>query len=80
MSEKTAWFPVKIKPVRPGMYEAREKGTRLCMDVHWRKLTDSKHFDWYVDKGFLGPFHLWECVSHKITSWRGLTARAEGLT
>lgn len=74
MSAKlTAWFPVSIKPKRPGEYEARERRTRNRIAAHWRKLDDTNYYDWYVYKGQLGPFALWECVSHKITSWCGLT-------
>jgi hypothetical protein len=68
----TPWFPISMKPKRPGEYEAREKRTRRHIPVYWRKLDDTDHFDWYVDKGYFGPFHLWECVSHSITSWRGV--------
>jgi hypothetical protein len=71
-TELTAWFPVSMKPKRAGEYEGRERRTRQRIPVHWRKLDDTDHFDWYVHKGFLGPFSLWESVSHKITSWRGL--------
>jgi hypothetical protein len=74
---RTEWIPIAIKPVRAGPYEARERRTRCVIsDVHWRKLTDTDHYDWYVFKGILGPFAMWECVSHKITSWRGLTEKS----
>jgi hypothetical protein len=73
----TPWFPVGIKPVRPGEYECRERRTRLRIAAHWRKLDETNHYDWYIEKGVLGPFRLWECVSHKITSWRGVTRMKE---
>lgn len=73
--EKTPWFPVSTKPVRAGEYEVRQRYIRSPIRVHWRKLEDTNHYDWYVHKGILGPFSLWECVSEKITSWRGLTQR-----
>jgi hypothetical protein len=71
----TPWFPVAMKPRRPGQYEVRERRTRLRFDAHWRKLDDHDYFDWYVCKGQWGPFLMWECVSHKVTSWRGLAQR-----
>lgn len=74
----TPWFPATIKPVRAGEYEARERRTRLRISVHWRKLEGTDYFDWYVYRGVLGPWYLWECVSHKITSWRGLAAPSRG--
>ena len=74
MSEFTPWFPVAMKPVRAGEYEGREKRTRCRIAVHWRKLDDTDHYDWYAYKGIFGPFSLWENVSYKITSWRGLAA------
>jgi hypothetical protein len=80
MSEQqlTPWFPVSIKPKRPGAYEARERNTRRVMpEVHWRKLDGTDYYDWYVCKGVFGPFLMWECVSHKITSWRGLAQGPE---
>jgi hypothetical protein len=59
-------------PVRPGKYEAREKRTRLRFDVYWRKLEDTNHYDWFIYKGVLGPFNLWERARDRMTSWRGL--------
>lgn len=77
MREKTQWYPADVKPVRGGEYEARGRRTQVLISVHWRKLSDTDHFDWYVFRGILGPFALWENVSHKVTSWRGLAAPVE---
>ncbi|WP_154641227.1 hypothetical protein [Burkholderia cenocepacia] len=74
----TEWFPVTVKPVRGGEYEGRERRTRLRIRVFWRKLDDTNHFDWYVYKGTFGPFALWECVSDKLSAWRGLTEKHHG--
>jgi penicillin-binding protein-related factor A (putative recombinase) len=71
-SMMTDWFPAKIKPIRSGEYEARERITRRKFRVYWRKIADTDYYDWYIYKGTLGPFNLWECVSHNMTSWRGL--------
>jgi hypothetical protein len=75
--KRTPWFPLRAKPILPGAYEGRERCTGLVIpNVHWRRLDDTEHYDWYIFKGVLGPFALWECVSHKITSWRGLTEKS----
>jgi hypothetical protein len=72
MSKFTAWYPMATKPVRFGEYEGREKGSGLRMPVYWRQLQDEPNPGWYFDKGYLGPFHLWEPAEKRMTGWRGL--------
>lgn len=74
----TDWFPMHTQPVRAGEYEGREKSTGYPMKVFWRRLEDTDYEDWYVFKGVLGPFKLWECVSHKLSGWRGLKEKYTG--
>ncbi|NPT50765.1 hypothetical protein GNZ10_13770 [Ralstonia sp. 3N] len=73
MSEMTPWFRMSQSPVYPGKYEARERHTGLRFDVYWKKLEDTNHHDWFIYKGVLGPFNLWESARDRMTSWRGLT-------
>ncbi|UCF25211.1 MAG: hypothetical protein JSV72_07345 [Ralstonia sp.] len=71
MSEMTPWFGMGQNPVRPGEYEGREKRTRCRIVVHWRKLEDTDHYDWFFYRGVLGPFNMWESARDKMTAWRG---------
>jgi hypothetical protein len=72
----TPWFKMNQNPVRTGEYEglASLGGHRLV--VHWRRLQDTDKYDWYFEKGSLGPFNLWESARRHMTAWRGLTSPA----
>ena len=70
---RTTWIPARMKPVREGYYEAKEKGTGIVFDVKWKTLQDTDKPSFYVHKGLWGPFSMWEDVTHKIWQWRGLT-------
>lgn len=75
MAKKTTWLPARMKPVREGWYEAKEKGTGHVFDVRWKKLTDEAKPGFYTFEGVFGPFLMWKDASDRMWQWRGLTER-----
>jgi hypothetical protein len=78
MHKKTAWIPKHRKPVREGYYEAKEKSTDLVFDVKWKTLQDTDKPSFYVHGGYLGPFSLWQDVTHRVWQWRGAAEAPNG--
>lgn len=75
--KRTPWFGMGQKPVREGEYEGREVGSGMTIVVYWRTLEDTGAPGWYFDKGYWGPFHMWESATKHMTAWRGLAEEAK---
>lgn len=74
----TPWFRMNQKPVREGEYEGRDRLNPSCLRVvFWKRLQDTPAPGWYYDKGYYGPFKLWQDATNDITAWRGVLKSKE---
>lgn len=73
--KKTEWFPVEMKPARPGWYEAKYDSSTEHIDM--------RYFDGYVWKRPLFDGHLEVChfgnvkTNESREEWRGLAEKPE---
>jgi hypothetical protein len=63
MQTRTPWFPMKIKPVRKGWYEAKLRNMPPIIRLYW----NGKEWNW-------GPFFHSIFPLLPGDKWRGLSA------